>query len=80
MLRKSAEGQKELLKPCRMCSTDFFSAAPGALYEILCERTISMDIKNMKCSIDALVQAGKLTVVSDTDKGMYDRIKNIEVA
>ena len=39
-----------------------------------------MDMKNMKCTIDALVLSGKLALASDTDRDMYDRIKNIELS
>lgn len=39
-----------------------------------------MDIKHMKCTIGTLVVSGKLTVASDTDNNMFDRIRNIEIS
>lgn len=39
-----------------------------------------MEIKRMKCTIEALVLSGELRVASDTDKNMFDRIKNIEIS
>lgn len=39
-----------------------------------------MDIKNMKCTMETLVLSGKLNIASDTDKKMFDRIKNIEIS
>ena len=39
-----------------------------------------MKIKNMKCTIDALVNSGNLSVAGDTEKDVFDRVKNIELS
>ena len=36
-----------------------------------------MEAINMKCSLEALVQSGRLQVASDTGKDMFDRVKHI---
>lgn len=39
-----------------------------------------MEIREVKCSIESLVGSGNLSVASDTDKGMYNRIKGMEMS
>ena len=39
-----------------------------------------MKIKNMRCTLGALVATGKLTVAADTDQAMFERIKDIDFA
>lgn len=39
-----------------------------------------MDMKSMKCTMETLVLSGKLNIAADTDKKMFDRIKNIEIS
>ncbi|MHB1315322.1 MAG: transaldolase family protein [Christensenellales bacterium] len=38
-----------------------------------------MDIKEMKCTIGALVATNRLQVMDSTEKGMFDRIKELEL-
>ena len=38
-----------------------------------------MELKNVKCSLESLVEAGKIAVAGDTEKSMFDRIKGIEL-
>lgn len=39
-----------------------------------------MNVNNMKCSLESLVLSGQMMIASDTDKGMFDRIKNMELS
>ena len=38
-----------------------------------------MELKNISCSLDSLVSSGKLQIAADTEKDMFDRIKEIEM-
>lgn len=39
-----------------------------------------MELESMKCTLGALVEAGRLAVAPDTDKDMFERIQNLSIS
>lgn len=39
-----------------------------------------MKLESMKCTLGALTEAGKLKITPDTDKGMFERIRNLSIS